>query len=151
MFRHWILSGLALLIFVASSLAWIDSYLTPFVCVFDPPGRSTISVIIEIENGLLLCDYTDLKGDPTSTPNVVYFERVEPGNYGMDRSSSIDQSLSGFGFGREHWHPFDGYSYIVSAPLWFTTTLSAAFLIYVWRKTRRWKPGRAFPVEMRSN
>ena len=41
--------------------------------------------------------------------------------------------------GRRQW---------ISIPFWFPTTISAAFLWLVWRKTRPKPKGRAFPVEL---
>ena len=35
-----------------------------------------------------------------------------------------------------------------AVPFWFPTTLSAALLLLVWRKTRPMGKGRAFPVEL---
>ena len=36
----------------------------------------------------------------------------------------------------------------VSTPLWFFVVVLSAVLLFVWRKTGKPKPGRAFPVEM---
>ena len=61
-----------------------------------------------------------------------------------------DVSFLGFHYGSDadRIHGPGGAQYVVGIPFWFLTAVLALVTVYVWRRTGRAKPNRAFPVEL---
>ena len=165
--KRWIIRSFfigLLLLFVGG---WVGSYRYSWLIAHQNqdlvsiPGYEYVSVLgVRCNWGKIQLTYWH--ADPASQPNLypTFFEgdgwlvHAESSHPLLD-SAFVGQFNSDYflGFFIELNHPdypafYSLQGNYAAIPFWFPTTISAAFLLLVWRKTRPNVKGRAFPVEL---
>jgi hypothetical protein len=146
MLRRWIIRSLALAIFALCVTAWMGSYFGYIHISYDGKTHSWYVPLVDGELESFDSHYN-----------------LSP-RHGWDIAFGLHQEKMRFQMQLEYWitpfhrlgfawqpptGPYDARRIMI--PLWFPTTLSAAILYLLWRKTRPQYNAKGFPVEPAAN
>ena len=141
MIRRWIIRFLAMLPFLICVTGWGLSFLSDseLSCFYRGHGGGVIST-----SGYL----TIIVGRAYGLPWYSSF-RWHPFEFYKERTTFSEYHRVSLGSGYAHQINKPDDILILAIPYWFPTTIIAALLWLVWRKTRPPVKGRAFPVEVK--
>ena len=132
MLRRWFLFGLALMVLTLCLAVWGVSYWRLIRVSY--AGKTYL--VFLLNSGRVLVNW----GNPLGNAPGWYFFNGEAGSWNIwDRHSTF--SWLGFSCGDNAGGP------AFTMPLWFLSLLPLFLLWFTWRKTRRKRPGKAFPIE----
>jgi hypothetical protein len=145
MWRRWIIRAFFSGVILFCAVAWIGSsrydfgirhaYKKQFLLIEIVDGtlffsRETDPDDYPSDLGLGFHSFAEVADDFDKTSYRKHFRNIA-GFYAGDK---IDPSP-----GTDHW--------LIGLPFWFLTPLAAAALYFLWRRTAKLKPHKAFPVE----
>jgi hypothetical protein len=140
--RRWIIRSFFIGLLVLCVGGWVGSYWFGWGI----SSSAQEAWVIECESGRMYLAMWNSFGWPGSHPHdpgSVYFFIADSKYLG-----SVARRYHHF-IGFQSINDLDGGRCII-IPLWFPTAISAALLLFVWRKARPKPKGRAFPVELKT-
>jgi hypothetical protein len=127
--KRWIIRTFFIGLLLLFAGGWVGSYKYGWEVGY----RNNNTWVLEVNRGRIDLDWWD-------SFNI----HEEQGWYGRSAYAQVPINYDHLGF---FWMNEAGIIWL-SIPFWFPTTVSAALLWWVWRKTRPKPVGRAFPVEL---